>query len=225
MLHISFISKPIMYRFYFLNPISESQRSQGWSAKERTFVCCIVLCVCFEASKPLLPFIIIRVCGGGPEHRHLHQGEKTLELWIPLIFVNAKCTLSGGLRFHIILHQKTWSYFSSQKESMISTVTYCFCVANQTAWKKSFAMFLKGQHKLWSLWINLTVHPHELFMFQLSGSCKLKQCKIKTVYYVYHIQNFTIWVWIDHSKKSTVEALINFSKCFFWLTVNPFSSS
>lgn len=53
MLHISFISKPIMCKFYLLNPISESQRSQGWSETERTFVCYIVLRVCFEAFKTI----------------------------------------------------------------------------------------------------------------------------------------------------------------------------
>lgn len=40
-------------------------------------------------------------------------------------------------------HQKIRSYFSSQKESVISTVAYCFCVVNQTAWKKNFAMFFE----------------------------------------------------------------------------------
>lgn len=53
MLHISFISKPIMCKFYFLNPISESQRSRGWSEKERTFVGCMVLHVRFEAFKTI----------------------------------------------------------------------------------------------------------------------------------------------------------------------------
>lgn len=141
MLHISFIAKPIMCTFYFLNPISEAQGSQGWSEKEGTFVCCFVLCVPFEAFKTMAFTHYHQRCGGGPEHRHPLQGEKTIELCILLIFVNAKCILSGDLRFHIIMHQKIRSYFSSQKESQIATVTYCFCVANQTAWKKSIATF------------------------------------------------------------------------------------
>lgn len=49
-----------MCTFYFLNAIHESQRSQGWSEKERTVVCCIMLHVCFEAFRTWLPLIIIR---------------------------------------------------------------------------------------------------------------------------------------------------------------------
>lgn len=158
-------------------------------------------------------------CGGGPEHRHPYQGEKTVELCIPLIFVNAKCILSEDLRFHITMHQKIRSYFS-HKESMLSTVVYCFCVANQAAWKKNLPCFLKGQHKLWLLWFNLTVHHHELLMFQLSDSCKWKQYKIKTVYGIYHIKDF-LFEFEETIQRKTFYTwnLVNFSKCFFWLTM------
>lgn len=141
MLPVSFITKPIMCTFCFLNPISDAQGSQGWSEKEGTFVCCFVLCVPFEAFNTMAFTHYHQRCGGGPEHRHPLQGEKTTELRILLISVNAKCILSGDLRFHIIMHQKIRSYFSSQKESLIATVTYCSCVANQTAYKKSIATF------------------------------------------------------------------------------------
>lgn len=47
-----------------------------------------------------------RRCGGGAEHRHPLRGEKTLELCILLIFVNARCVLSGDLRCHVVIHQK-----------------------------------------------------------------------------------------------------------------------
>lgn len=142
MFHISFIAMPIMCTFYFLNPISEAQGSQGWSKKEATCVCCFVRCAPLEAFTTMAFARYHQGCGRVPEHRHPLQGEKIAELCILLISVNAKCILSGDLRFHIIMHQKIGSYFSSQKESLIATVTYCFRVANQTAWKKSIAMLL-----------------------------------------------------------------------------------
>lgn len=145
MLPISFIAKPIMCTFYFLNPIREAQGSQGWSEKEGTFVCCFVLCVPFEAFTTMAFTHYQQRCGGGPGHRHALQGEKTTELCILLISVKAKCILSGDLRLHIIMHQKIRSYFSSQKESLIATVTYCFCVANQNSLEEKYChVFGKG---------------------------------------------------------------------------------
>lgn len=122
--------------------IREAQGSQSWSEKAGTFVCCFVLHVPFEAFKTMAFTHYHQRCGGGPEHRHpSSQGEKMRELCILLIFVNAKCISSGDLRFHIIMHQKIRGCFSSEKVSLIATVTYCFCVANQTAWKKSTPRF------------------------------------------------------------------------------------
>lgn len=49
---------PIMCIFYFLNPVSEAQRSQGWSEQEKSAVLYFVLAL--KHWQPLLPLIIIR---------------------------------------------------------------------------------------------------------------------------------------------------------------------
>lgn len=101
MLHISFISKPIMCKFYFLNLISGMQRSEV----SRDSVCSIVLRVHFEALEPLLLLTDIRR-QRWPEHWCSHWHRKTLEFCIPLIFVNEKCIMSKDGRFHVIMNQR-----------------------------------------------------------------------------------------------------------------------
>lgn len=149
MLHISFIVKPIMCTFYFLNPISEAQGSQGWSEKEGTFVCCVVLGVPLEAFRTMAFTHYYRNCGGGLGHRHPLQGEKTIELCILLIFVNAKCILSGDLRLHIIMHQKIRSYFffSEGVSDSNSHILFLCCQSNSLE-EKYCHVFCQGKHKL-----------------------------------------------------------------------------
>ena len=132
MLHISFISKPIMCKFYFLNPISESQRSQGWSEKERTFVSCIVLHVCFEAFKTIASTHYHQRGVEVAQIRHPHQSGKTSVLHLPLIFVNAKCVLSR--RFKITYYSASKDlklfFFSEGVSDIKSCISFLCCKSN-----------------------------------------------------------------------------------------------
>lgn len=145
MLHILFISTQLCAYSTFWTP-SVSLREVKVCQSRRGLLSAVLYTSCWLWSIGSHCFysLLSERLAGGPENRHPPQGEKTVELCIPLIFVNAKCILcvyvgAEGLEI---------SYCYASKESMISTVPCCFCVAIQTTWKRSFALFFKGQHKL-----------------------------------------------------------------------------
>lgn len=138
MLHILFISTQLCAYYTFWTP-SVRLREVKVCQSRGSLLCC-TSCWLWSIGSHCFHSLSSERLGGGPENRRPPQGEKTIELCIPLIFVNAKCILCvyvGG-------EGLTISYYYASKESMISTVPCCFCVAIQTTWKKSFAMFLKG---------------------------------------------------------------------------------
>ena len=74
-----------------LREVKVGQRRRGLLSAVLYFVFAL------KHSKPLLPLIIIREVWR--QLRHPHQSGKALVLYLPLIFVNAKCILSRGLKF------------------------------------------------------------------------------------------------------------------------------
>lgn len=73
-----------------LREVKVGQRRRGLLSTVLYFVFAL------KHSEPLLPLIIIR--GVWRRLRHPHQSGKILVLHLPLIFVNAKCILSWGLK-------------------------------------------------------------------------------------------------------------------------------
>lgn len=94
--------------FYFLNPISESQRSQGLSEQERTFVCCVVYFVlALKHWKPLLLLIIIREACRWPRKQTSSSRWKDCRALHPFNLCKCKmyfvCVCWGGGTWDIIL--------------------------------------------------------------------------------------------------------------------------
>lgn len=98
--------KPIMCIFYVWTlAVSLSEVKVGQRRGLLHAVLYVVLAL--KHWKPLLLLIIITEVWRWPRTQMFSSRWKDLELCIPLIFVNAKCILSGDLRFHIIMHQKS----------------------------------------------------------------------------------------------------------------------
>lgn len=71
-------------------------------------------------------------CGGGTEHRHPHQSRKTSVLHLPLIFVNAKCILSRGLKISYYSASKDLKlfFFSEGVSDIKSYILFLCCKSN-----------------------------------------------------------------------------------------------
>lgn len=117
-----------------LREVKVGQRRRGLLSTVLYFVFAL------KHSEPLLPLIIIREVWR--RLRHPHKSGKTLVLHLPLIFVNAKFILSWGLKISYHYASKDLKLFFFSKG--ICDINNCFCVANQTTWRKNLSCFWKG---------------------------------------------------------------------------------
>lgn len=144
MLQISFISKPIMCKFYFVSLISGTQRSQV----SQDSVCCIVLRVHFEALKPLLLLTDIRR-QRWPETQTFTVAWKDFPVLHP--FNLCKCKMyhvKRAGRFHVVMHQRFEDIFFLKGICDINShILSLWCYKSKKLRRKSGIMLLKQQHK------------------------------------------------------------------------------
>lgn len=133
-------------------PISGSLRSPGWS-EERTFVSYNVPPVRFGASKTIASThysqrgVEVAQDRDRPPPPQFPCRGQTLKLCMALIFANAPCVLPRGPSISLLFLEKSGVPLLLQRTlyGINSCILFPCCKSNK---KKSFAMFVKGQHKL-----------------------------------------------------------------------------
>lgn len=167
-MRISFISKAIMCKFYFLN-----QSASLWEVhlgRRRGLLSAVMyLLFALEHSKPSLPLIILREVWRWPRTGTSPSRGQTLKLCIPLIFANAKFVLSRGLKISYYCASKDLEFFFFSKglsvwcqQLHISSVLQVQQLARKVlpcVWKGSMNFDYMDQSNSSSSWIyNVSTH-------------------------------------------------------------------